>query len=384
MEGLLILLLFPLAWPFLAKRIFHSTINWTEMLIQIGAITLLTFGVWSAGKYGQTVDTEVWNGYVISKDRNHGHYVEPYDCHCTTKTSCSGYGKKKSCTSRRVCQTCYRDHYTVTWTADTTVGNVQFDHLDRTSRSVYSAPDPTLYKQCIVGEPASREHTYTNYIQAVPNSLFHDASASVSPYQDKVPAYPKVYNFYRINRVVGDMSNHPMAAQINQNLNNALKTLGKEKQVNIVVILTDIDDPSYRYVVEHAWLGGEKNDAIVIVGLDGNKITWSDTITWALNKGNELFNVKMRDGVTKLGTLDPTTFSSFVVSTIKSTYDRPEMAQFAYLEDEIDPPSWVIVLAVIIAIGGSIGLTFVFHHYEVEDVVGRMFTRKKDHYRNWR
>lgn len=379
MEGLLILLLFPLAWPFLAKRIFHSTINWTEMLIQIGVITLLTFGIWSAGKYGQTVDTEVWNGYVTAKDRDHGHYEQPYSCNCRT-VSCG-----KNC-STTTCDTCYEDHYTVTWTADTTVGNVQFDHLDRTSRSVYSAPDPAAYKRCKVGEPASREHTYTNYIQAVPNSLFHDVSSAASPYQDKVPAYPRVYDFYRINRVVGDLSNHPMASQINENLNNALKTLGKEKQVNIVIILTDIDDPSYRYVVERAWLGGEKNDAIVIVGLDGNRITWSDTITWALNKGNELFNVKMRDGVIKLGTLDPTTFSSFVVSTIKSTYDRPEMTQFAYLEDEIDPPGWVIILAVIIAIGGSISLTFVFHHYEVEDIVGQLFTAKDDSYkkRNWK
>ena len=114
MEALLILLLFPLVWPFIAKRIWHTTINYQEMGLQIVIVTAVTAGVWQLGIYGQTTDTEVWTGKVTAKDRDHGSYVESYDCNCRS-VSCG-----KGCTTSK-CDTCYRDHYTVDWTADTTV-----------------------------------------------------------------------------------------------------------------------------------------------------------------------------------------------------------------------------------------------------------------------
>ena len=97
-------------------------------------------------------------------------------------------------------------------------------------------------------------------------------------------------------------------------------------------------------------------------------------MTWALNAGNELFHVKLRDGVKGLGTLDPDKFVAVVTEKIEAHYDRPQMKDFEYLKDAIDPPTWVIILAILIAIGGSLGLTWVFHHHEVDDVVHDMFT----------
>lgn len=381
MEALLILLLFPLAWPFIAKRIWHSTINWTEMTVQIVLVSAITTGVWHLGKYGQTRDVEIWNGYITSKDRDHGHYLRPYECNCYE--SCSGTGSSRTCT--RHCSTCYEDRYTVTWSAESTVGYIQFEHLDSGFMSVYNTPDPAVYKRCKIGEPASREHAYTNYVQAVPESLFHDDRASLKKFEGKIPSYPRVYDFYRINRVVGDLAGHTAASNINERLNNVLKTDGGKYQVNVVVVLTDIDDPSYRYAVEQAWLGGNKNDVIVVVGLDGDTITWSDTITWALNKGNELLSIKLRDGVKELETLDPDKFVTLVSTNIGEHFTRPEMAQFEYLKDEIDPPLWVIILAIILAVGGSLGLSVVFHRYEMEDYIGGLFrarpSRRNRYYR---
>lgn len=376
MEGLLILLLFPLAWPFIAKRIWHTTINWTEMAVQILVVTLVTSGVWAAGKYGQTQDTEIWNGYVVSKDRDHGHYLRSYSCNC--RQSCSGSGSNRSC--YETCDTCYEDRYTVTWSANTTVGGITFSHLDRSSRSVYNEPDPASYTRCVVGEPASLPKRYTNYVQAVPQSLFHDASKIAQQYAGQIPAYPRVYDFYRINRVltVGTKVPNDIVNQINNDLNVALKTLGASKQVNIVVVLTEIDDSSYRYAIENAWLGGEKNDVIVILGLNGTEITWADTFTWALNKGNELFQVKLRDSLNELGHLDPGTLTPAIVEHIKKHYDRPSMKDFKYLEEDINPPTWVIILAIILAIGGSLGLSVVFHRTEMDDVIGDLFTGRKN------
>lgn len=373
MEALLILLLFPLAWPFIAKRIWHNSINWTEMTIQIVGVCVLVVATWQLGVYGQTSDTEIWNGQIVSKDRDHGHYVRSYDCNC--RQSCSGSGSSRSC--HQVCSTCYEDHYTVTWTANTTAGNLQFDHKDSTWKSVYNSPDPAPYTNCKKGQPASREHSYTNYVQAVPESLFNDDS-ELNTYADKVPAYPRVYNFYKIDRVLQVGTGYKYAATLNDQLNDALKTLGPLKQANIIVILTDIADPSYRFAVERAWLGGEKNDIIVFLGLDKDTIIWADVMTWALNEGNELFHVTLRDELVALGTVeDVNAVSSAVVNNVKGLYDRPNMSDYEYLKDEISPPTWVIILAIFFAIGGSLGLTFVFHRYEVDDFIGELFKRNR-------
>lgn len=352
------------------------------MAIQIFGVTVLTLIVWFMGIYGQTLDVEIWNGQVTKKEMVDGHYVRSYECNCTE--SCSGSGSNRSCT--RTCQTCYEDHYTRSYDGYSTVGNWTFDSIDTTSRSRRNSfPPPASYTNCKIGEPASRPHTYTNYVQAVPESLFHNIGKN-KQYADSIPTYPKVYDFYKINRVLSVGAKVPgeLTTKINAQLNEALKTLGAKKQVNVVVILTEIDDPSYRYAVENAWLGGEKNDVTVFVGLDGTTITWADAMTWALNKGNELFHVKLRDSVEGLGTLSPDTFAAVVTETIASHYDRPHMKDFEYLKDAIEPPAWVIILSIILAIGGSIGLSVLFHYKEVDDVIGNFFTGNKSRRRYYR
>ena len=378
MEALLILLLFPLAWPFIAKRIWHDSINWTEMTIQIVGVCVLTAVTWQLGVYGQTQDTEIWNGQITKKEVNDGHYTTTYQCNCRT-TSCG-----KDC-STTTCDTCYEDHYTRSYDGLSTAGNFTFDSIDTTSRMRRNAfGPPQSYTNCVIGEPASREHSYTNYVQAVPESLFHDDSA-INTYADKVPAYPRVHNHYKLNRVIQVGVNYAYSGNLNDKLNNALKTLGPAKQANIIVILTEIDDQSYRYAVERTWLGGEKNDIVVFIGLDGTTITWTDVMTWALNEGNELFHVTLRDELQAMKTIDDVqVFSDTVVKNVKGLYDRPEMKDFEYLKDAIDPPTWVIILAIIFAIGGSVGLTFVFHRYEVDDFIGELFGARRRNTRRYR
>lgn len=354
METLWLLLLFPIAWPFIAKRIWHHDISWKEMVLNIVIVCLMTTAVFQIGKYGQTQDTEIWNGKITGKDRKHDHYTTSY---------CCAFNKDGMCTS-----TCYNDHYTVEWSARSTIGKIRLQYLDRGSKSVYNTKDPAIYTNCKVGEPASQEHTYTNYVQAVPQSLFHDDSSLAEQYAAKIPRYPRVYGKYKINRVlnVDSKVSSSTVSTLNTDLNNILRELGPLKQANIVVILTEIDDPSYRYAVENAWLGGEKNDIVIMVGLDGDKITWVDVMTWALNSGNELFHVTMRDGIMGMKTLSPTTFTPFVAKTVLKLYDRPHMKEYEYLADEIDPPTWVFIVAWLISILGSFVLTLIFRRTDIK------------------
>jgi len=51
----------------IVKQVFKETISWKEGAIQVVVISLITIGVWNAGKYGKMADTEIWNGEITSK-----------------------------------------------------------------------------------------------------------------------------------------------------------------------------------------------------------------------------------------------------------------------------------------------------------------------------
>jgi len=359
---ILFYLAIPIIVALIAKRVLRATITWKEMGIQMGVSIVIVAIVYSLGVLSMTRDTEIWNGEIVSKARVHDHYERAYDCFCTE--TCSGSGSNRSC--YETCQTCYEDRYTVDWSAKTTLGRtITFQHLDRGSKSVYSEPDPTTYTKCYKGEPVSLENNYTNYVKAVPSSIFH--LNAQNDFVGKIPQYPRVYNFYQLNRVINIDSKVPpeIIQKMDSDLDIILKRLGAAKQANIIVILTEIDDPSYRHAIENVWLGGKKNDIVIMVGLDGNTITWVDVMTWAMNKGNELFHVTLRDRVRNLKDITNENFVPLVDQTVTKLYDRPEMKDFEYLKDDIQPPTWVIILTLIVAVGLSVGLTYFFHRENV-------------------
>jgi len=272
-------------------------------------------------------DVEILNGQITNKYRTHGQYTSTYECNCVTTKNGT------------VCQTCYEDRYTVTWGANSTVGTIIFSKLDSGSRSVYSTPDPKIYTDCYVGEPASLPHTYTNYM-VDSNSLMQQGGGE--QYIDSVPAEPKVVSHYKYNRIVDPKGVFPAEQKklLKEMLDDVLRTLGSKRQVNIIVVFTDILDPMYRYAVEKKWKGANKNEVIVIIGVDTaeSKIAWVDTITWAKNYGNELLQVLIRDEIMEGGQLDAANIGQTIILNVDQHYVRPKMKDFEYLKDLAEPP----------------------------------------------
>lgn len=292
-------------------------------------------------------DTEIWNGEVVSKDRTHGTYEDPYDCFCTT--SKDGY---------QTCQTCYETRYTVDWTAKTTVGNFTFKTIDKSRKSVYNSPDPVDYVACFIGEPASIEHSFTNYIKGDPDSLYNSKDINQDLYV--IPIYPTVHGHYKLNRVINNSGlDNVLVDKLNKNLNNGLRKLGNEKQVNVIVILTNNIDPMYKFAVENAWIGAKKNDVVIFLSLNSSNLQWSDVMTFAGNIGNEFFQVKLRDKLSEFETYDPDKLSRVILTTIGQSYDRPEMTQFEYVKESVGVS---IVAIVMIFIFNGIMLFFVIRN----------------------
>lgn len=324
----------------------------------------LTAGMFYLGTGSKTSDVEVLNGAVVSKERDHGFYLRPYECRCSYVQSCSGSGSNRSCYSRRECDTCYEDRYTVTWSCDSTIGSFQIEHLDTTSRSVYNTPDPERYTIIKNGDPVSRTHGYTNYIKAVPETIFRPAQEQLRlQYAGQLPAYPdNIFDIYRINRVVPVGVTIPNLKEWNEKVSQALTVLGPLKQANIVIVITNIEDPNYFYALQDAWLNGKKNDVIVVISAPQfpGKAGWVNIMS--LTKDN-IFQVKLRDRLLALDALTVDAVVGEISTEIRTTFQRREMSEFKYLEAEIDPPTWVMVLCMILNFGAYIGFwIFIFTH----------------------
>lgn len=352
----LVFLIFPITAAVWSLFYLKHKYTLREFAIQIAAQAIIIAVVLAVGSWSQVTDTEIWNGYVISKSRDHGYYKRSYSCNC--QQTCSGSGDNRSCSE--TCDTCYEDRYTVTWSAKTTVADITFDHLDSGSRSVYQKPDPSSYVRCKEGDPVAAEKRFVNYVKGAPDSLFNTAVAD-QVYADRVPNYPKVYDFYRIRRVI-DIDrkvDSVIIEALNDNLNYELRTLGAVKEVNIIVLLTAIPDRSFKHVVENAWLGGKKNDVVVFIGYDDTRIAWVDVMTWAKSTNNELFTATLRNKLMEEESLDADAISQTIVSTVRQHYDRPSMESFSYLKDSINPPFAVLVVGWIFSIIGTVLITIV-------------------------
>ncbi len=352
MEGLLLLLLFPLIWPLVAKRIWPRTISWREMGINIVGVVFLVLLVVQAGRYGKMSDTEIWNGEVVSKSRDWVSCTHSRSCNC--KEICP---KSGSCYES--CDTCYDHPNDWDWNVYTTAGNFEVRRIDRQGRQ-----EPPRWSKVYEGEPVSREHGFVNYVKAAPDSLFNFLLSQEEAKKNLLPGYPSVYDYQYVDRVLEVGLVLPDESRWNRELALVLRRLGPEKEANVVVVITADASQNYANLLERYWLGGKKNDVVVVLGVsEYPKISWAHVMSWTKQ---ELFKVELRDALLSIGDISD---SSPIVKTIEKhvseKFVRRQMSDFEYLKDEIEPPLWVIILSVILAIGGSVGLSFVFQRTQI-------------------
>ena len=301
-------------------------------------------------------DNEIVNGQVTTKSRVEGSYIESYSCNCHTVSSGSG----RSATSTTVCDTCYRDHYTVNWSCDSDIGYFTIKREDWLSRSVYKLPDPARYTMIMKGDPVSKKISYSNYIKAVPGSLFAPAPQPLKKqFAGKLPPYPiNVYDFYHVDRVIPVGLKVPDLAAWNAKLSEALKTLGPQKQANAVVVLTNINNPEYATALQDAWQNGKKNDIILIIGAGSLAGPASWVRVLALTQ-DSIFQVKLRDDILALQKLDSSSVINALSAEAHTTFHRKRMHDFSYLTAEIDPPGWVMATACILILLAYLAIVFI-------------------------
>lgn len=346
----------------------NKKIDWQVLLGLVAVGVLISAGAFYAGKAGKTLDVEVWSGEVTSKEQQQVSCSHSYSCNCKQVTSCSGSGANRSCSTSTSCDTCYEHSHDYDWVVHSNIGDVTIDRIDR--QGVHT---PGRWAAVQKGEPFAKEHMYTNYIKGVPDSVLNTAeylTSKPAQFTNLIPSYPhQVRDYYRINRAISMGVQVPDLQAWSDDISNILKELGPQRQANVVVLFVNTNDPTYEYALRSAWLGGKKNDIIVIVGTtEYPKIDFVRIMSWT---DKEIFKVKLRDSLQEMETIDRQKFIQTIRDTAISDFKRKSMKDFEYLDNEIDPPDWVIVLAVFVLIAINAGVIFYFRNTGV--VYGRRY-----------
>lgn len=332
------------------KRIMLAAASFT---IAVG-YSLMLLGFAEANKASVFNDVEIWNGVVANKTRTHGTYDEPYDCNCKTKTrkvsysTTVGSGKNaRSVTKYRtesyeVCDTCYRKWFTVKWECQTTIGNFNLGKQQSVLPTIYEVANPVAYERIVIGEPAAKTNTYVNYVQASDQSLIKKRQGSI-PAGYTIPEYPtRIYDLYKVDRFFTDVPlDGPAASAWQTEVANINRDVGSKKQANVIVMVTK-NNLDYADYVEAKWDGLNKNDILLVIGVDSNKqVVWASIRSWTKS---ENFKIALRDRVMAQKSLDPQVIGAIIREEVLSKFVRQKMESYKYLEDEILPPMSMIVI----------------------------------------
>lgn len=339
---LVLMLLAAIALPLILKMVKKDT-EWQIVGILAAVFLGISLIGFFTGKAGKTMDVEIWNGEVTGKAQEQVSCEHSYSCNCKQVTSCTGSGSSRSCSTSTSCDTCYEHSHDYDWVVKSNVGNKNISRVDR--QGVHTPP---RWASVQIGEPFSRENIHTNYVKAVPDSIFHASDKMIATqFASMIPAYPKqIYDYYRINRALTVGVPVPDLQQWSDDISRILKQLGPQKQANVIVVFVKTADTNYEYALRAAWLGAKKNDIVVIIGTtDYPKIDFVRILSWT---DKEIFKVELRDAIQELETIDREKIIYAIFTYTLRDFKRKSMKDFEYLSNEIDPPNWVIVLVFIV------------------------------------
>ena len=334
----------------------EEEITWGELAIQIG-VNLIIVGLFVGIISCQNlIHTEIWNGRVVSKEREKVSCRHSYDCNC--RTVCSGSGKNRSC--HTVCDTCYEHSYDVDWIIEDNTGHI----FNIATKDRQGLLEPEFWTQARVGDPTAHKHMYKNYIKASPGSLFRKQGL-LEKYKDILSRYPnKIFRYYNLDRIVSVGVKIDNLEKWNKELAIVNSKVGVQKECNAIIVIVKNQPREYLYALEQYWVGGNKNDAILVISVtDDGTIMWADSIALVQES---LFKVILRDNVEAVGTIKhmDKIINRFYVA-IMGNYKRKEMKNFKYLSAIVTPTATQYTVAILISTIISICLSIYFHKEDV-------------------
>jgi hypothetical protein len=332
-------------------------ITWKEFLLHLGIQVIIALIGMAILMYQNVWYTEIWNSYVTSKQKERVSCEHSYDCNCYYTYSTDSKGHT---TSTRHCMTCYEHDYDIDWAVYDNIKNrIEIRRIDR-----QGLDEPQRWTDVEINDPVSKTHSYKNYLKASNTTVYREDKAKdlVKKYLKELPGYPStIYDYYKLNRFidVDKLLTENEYKELNLKLSFINGQLGKEKQCNIIVVLTNNRTREYFDALLTYWQGANKNDIVIVINSQQDRKINSVYIHSLVY--SDLVNVKLRDNIIALKTLNIDKLISTIKSDINQYYQRKRMRDFEYLKNNLLIEWWQYMIFIVIGTIVSSILVYQFH-----------------------
>lgn len=314
-------------------KLFRRRVSWTPILVGFGIAILLSTVLYTVGKQTKIQDEEIWNGKIIGKEIVKVNCSHSYSCDCYPVISIDMNGNPHTDIE---CETCYRHDYDQNWLLITDIGEIIIDRIDK-----QGIKTPSMWKLSRVNDSVSNKYTFDNYIKATWKEKEIDKRFS-----PLIPEYPlRIYDYYKCDRVFSMGFSLPDLDLWNQELPIILKSLGIQKQANVIIIFVNTLDKGYVKALSDSWIGGKKNDIIVVISTTTYpKINWVEVISWT---DVTQFKIDLANVVEKIKKIDRQKILELIHYYTMKSFIRKPMADFSYLKSEITISGWMTFIIVV-------------------------------------
>jgi len=381
---LTILLFVPLIVFCAAMVLGKGRISIKEFLIAEILMSLLICVGFFVARHQSVSDTEIWNGWITK-----GEFYEEWweRVSCRHPISCSHRDKNGNTLHSNdgyyhAYDVDYHAPYWQITTSNQEVVSIDSSYFDALTGwfgnkeyvllhrfSVHRGPGNKYETKYLTGSsrfiPTAVEHSFVNYIKASPNSVLRRMGQG-EKFITLIPPYPRVKDQFVCDRVIPVGMTLPNLTSWNAQFAEINARLGAKRQVNIVLVVVNTSDSAYVHSLEEKWLGGKKNDFVIIVGTTQYPvIDWVRIASWSKK---EDLKVELRDAIQDLGSLEKREEILKTIETqVGQKFVRTPMADFEYLMASWQPSFGVLTFLLILGFFGSCGVAWFFAENEVLD-----------------
>ena len=369
---LILILILAIAAPLIIKKVYKRQIHFFEFVVYAVVMIGVIFGIYKYNIHSILKDTEILNGLVRKKATEKAVCI--YNdrlSRCRNYYSCNPYtcGTYK-CGKSTCTRTCYKRCYTYPWEkfymVYHTLGEFEIDRVDKQGKN-----EPNRFAVVKIGDPVAIKNNYKNYILGAKYSLFSKELLDSEEY--KIPTYPlNIYDYQYLDRVLLFGKNIPKLdyKKFNYEYSKFLGEVGKKKQLNSVLVITDKTQKLSK-VLEAKWVGGKKNDVIIVIGTNvEGKINWVHSFGWS--KKNRVF-IELRENLIKHGKVNLEVIEIIRIAT-NQYFERKEMKEFEYLKSEVKANFKILQIIFFILLSGGFLYYLISNTVIESDTYERIFS----------
>jgi hypothetical protein len=335
--------------------VFHHKVQFWELLIPlVVSVILIALGKWISVA-SLTRDTEYWTGWIHSAEY-YERWTEEWDEWVSEQRDSKGNVTVPGHYEHRIV------HHPPSWCMYGSNGetfsidpesyksltrlwgnDVEIDlwHMNQTS---WGDGDKWVTKwrgerdKMVICTTA---HNYENRVQAS-RSVFNFPEFTEAEVKERgLYDYPPIKEVTDVPSILGNGG--PTTSSANRLLCVRNAELGKAKQVRMWVLIFRDTDVQTAIDQEGYWKGGNKNEFVLCIGVDGNNaVKWAYPFSWC---ENERLKVDVRQFVQEQKQLDLNKTVAFMADAINQNFVRKQFADFSYLTVE---PTWGAVLTTFI------------------------------------